>query len=95
LFGFCSAFYVCFGADVEAYKGLGESLGSLFQICLGVFDYKALAAANPPMAVLLFYLYIVVVFFVLLSMFVAIIDDAYANIKVSQAEMKVLVQLQQ
>jgi len=59
-----------------------------------VFDYKALAAANPPMAVLLFYLYIVVVVFVMLSMFVAIIDDAYSTIKDSQDEREAQAQLQ-
>lgn len=38
--------------------------------------------ANSTMAPLLFYLFVVVVFFILLSMFIAIIDDAFAFVKV-------------
>lgn len=86
LTGFAAAFYVCFGMDVQAYRSVGNSFGSLIQALLGVFDYNALRDANSIMAPILFYLYFAVVFFVLLSMFIAILDDSYGQAKEKQTE---------
>eukprot|EP00951_Prasinocladus_malaysianus_P017422 scaffold137335_cov43-Prasinocladus_malaysianus.AAC.1 len=86
LMGFAAAFYVCFGMTVSEYRSLPESFGSLIQALLGVFDYSALRTANSVMAPILFYLYFAVVFFVLLSMFIAILDDSYSAAKENQTE---------
>lgn len=86
LIGFSAAFYVCFGMSVAEYRSFGNSFGSLIQALLGVFDYKALEKANRVMAPLLFYLYFAVVFFVLLSMFIAILDDSYGVVKSNQSD---------
>eukprot|EP00899_Mesostigma_viride_P023042 jgi/Mesvir1/3922/Mv19863-RA.2 len=75
LFGFAAAFYVCFGPEVEDYKSLGDSWGALMRALLGDFDYKALSKANRFMAPFLFYLFFLTVFFILLNMFLAIIND--------------------
>ena len=83
-FGFASAFYVCFGMELEAWKTIGDSLGSLMRILLGDFDYPELQEVNKIMAPLLFYLFIFVSFFVLLNMFIAIICDSYADVKAAQ-----------
>jgi len=82
--GFASAFYVCFGMELESWKTLGDSLGSLMRILLGDFDYPELQETNKIMAPLLFYLFIFVSFFVLLNMFIAIICDSYADVKAAQ-----------
>ena len=82
--GFASAFYVCFGMELAAWKTLGDSLGSLMRILLGDFDYPELQETNKIMAPLLFYLFIFVSFFVLLNMFIAIICDSYADVKAAQ-----------
>ena len=61
LFGFCAAFYVCFGAYVAEFKSLGDSAGTLFRLVVGVFDYfvripgteRAPFLLPPPTALLL------------------------------------------
>ena len=86
LVGFAAAFYVCFGMSVSEYRSIGDAFGSLIQALLGEFDYQDLSDANSVMAPLLFYLYFAVVFFVLLSMFIAILDDSYGAAKDQQTE---------
>ena len=85
LIGFSAAFYVAFGMTVHGYRSIGNSFGSLIQALLGAFDYNELEYANPVMAPILFYLYFLVAFFVLLSMFIAILDDSYGLAKETQA----------
>ncbi|GHP05451.1 polycystic kidney disease 2-like 1 [Pycnococcus provasolii] len=86
LFGFGAAFYVSFGADVYEYRTLSAAHSTLALILLGDFDYAAIYDSNKVMAPLLFYLLQVVMFFILLNMFLAIICDAYADVKGNQSE---------
>jgi len=86
LFGFASAFFITFGADVSDFRTLSESFGTLMRILLGDFDYGALQEANSVMAPVLFYFFNVIVFFILLNMFLAIICDAFAEVKGNQTE---------
>ena len=86
LFGFGAAFYVCFGADIYEYRTLSAAHSTLALILLGDFDYQSMLDSNKIMAPLLFYLLQVVMFFILLNMFLAIICDAYADVKGNQSE---------
>lgn len=54
---------------------------TLFRIILGDFDFAALQAANRLWGPIYFVAYIFFVFFVLLNMFLAIINDTYAEVK--------------
>ena len=85
-FGFSCAFYVCFGGQLAEYRTVGEATTTLMKILLGDFDYGALVNANRVMAPVLFFLYQLFVFFILLNMFVAIINDSYAEVKGNQTE---------
>eukprot|EP00232_Nephroselmis_pyriformis_P001496 CAMPEP_0182913856 /NCGR_PEP_ID=MMETSP0034_2-20130328/38248_1 /TAXON_ID=156128 /ORGANISM="Nephroselmis pyriformis, Strain CCMP717" /LENGTH=1001 /DNA_ID=CAMNT_0025050585 /DNA_START=146 /DNA_END=3151 /DNA_ORIENTATION=+ len=89
-FGFAAAFYVCFGATLFNYKTIGDCFGALTRALLGDFDYQELSDANRVMAPVLFYAYFVMVFFVLLNMFLAIINDSYAEVKGNQSESDLL-----
>jgi len=83
-FGFSCAFFVCFGAEMYNLRSLGDSFGALGRMALGDFDYAGLVATNATMARVLFYSYVIVVVFVVLSMFLALITDAYAEVKASE-----------
>ena len=82
--GFAVAFYLAFGAMVTEYRTLQSSLLSLLRIIMGDFDFDALMAANRPYAFILVLGYVVLVFFILMNMFLAIIGDAYAEVKAKQ-----------
>ncbi|UPR03093.1 polycystin cation channel protein [Chloropicon primus] len=86
IFGFTAAFYVCFGMQLAEFKTLGDSFGALMRLLLGDFDYQAMADTNSIMAPLLFYLFVTFVFMILLNMFLAIITDAYAEVKEEETE---------
>lgn len=54
---------------------------TLFRIILGDFDFHALEQAHFIFGPLYFFLYVFFIFFVLLNMFLAIINDTYSEVK--------------
>jgi hypothetical protein len=44
-FGFCVAFNIAFGSDIEMYKSIKDCLISIFRTMLGDFDYEAMKAS--------------------------------------------------
>ena len=61
---------------------------TLFRIILGDFNFQALQQANRILGPTYFILYVFFVFFVLLNMFLAIINDTYSEVKADLAEQK-------
>jgi len=84
LTGFAAAFYTCFGSSVGQYKTIGSALSGLLLTSLGDINYSDLVDANGVMAPILFYSYILMVFFILLNMFLAILNDSYADVKAEE-----------
>jgi hypothetical protein len=82
--GFGMAFHLAFGLMVPEYRTVGTSLISLLRVILGDFDFDALMNANRPMAFILISSYIILVFFILMNMLLAIIGDAYSEVKSQQ-----------
>ncbi|KAJ8981840.1 hypothetical protein NQ317_001803 [Molorchus minor] len=66
---------------VENYSSFGTAMFSLLRTILGDFDYAEIEQANRILAPIYFLSYIFLVFFVLLNMFLAIINDSYADVK--------------
>jgi polycystin 2 len=61
---------------------------TLFRIILGDFDFIALEYANRILGPIYFTTFVFFVFFVLLNMFLAIINDTYAQVKSEMKEAK-------
>ena len=61
---------------------------TLFRIILGDFNFHELEAANRVLGPIYFILYVFFVFFVLLNMFLAIINDTYSEVKAEIADQK-------
>jgi len=59
---------------------------TLFRLILGDFNFQALQQANRVLGPAFFCLYIFFVFFILLNMFLAIINDTYADVKSDLAD---------
>ena len=53
---------------------------------LGDFDFPSYQAAHPSLGPLFFIIFIFIVFFILLNMFLAIINDTYAEVKSDLAQ---------
>ena len=67
----------------------------MFRIILGDFDFESLEAANRVLGPIFFLTYVFFVFFVLLNMFIAIINDTYGEIKSEIANQKSDIELGQ
>ena len=77
LIGSAQGFFMAFGVDTYDYRDLRASLLSMLRMAVGDFDYSALQSSHAVVGPVMFWIYIILVFFVLMSMFIALISEAY------------------
>nr|AKN21732.1 PKD2L-2 [Schmidtea mediterranea] len=78
---FAQAGYLIFGSQLANYREFYICIFTLFRIILNDCNFKELLPLNPILGPLYFILYVFFVFFILFNMFLAILDDAYGDIK--------------
>lgn len=81
MFGFVFMSYLAFGTHAESFSEITKSLITCFEMLVGTFDYEEMSNANPGIAPLFFILYLLMFVFVLLNIFVAILERAYSIVK--------------
>ena len=78
-----------FGLNLKNYSGIVDSVITLFQMIFGVVDvYWDLLASQSPgtnrlISIIFFDGYVVWMFFILINVFLAILNDAYSSVKES------------
>ena len=77
LLGSSQGFYMAFGLDIYGYRSTVTSTLSLLRMAVGDFDYGELEGSQQLLGPVMFFVYIVLVFFVMMSMFIALISEAY------------------
>ncbi|GLD93807.1 hypothetical protein PINS_up002412 [Pythium insidiosum] len=70
--------FLTFGSKVREYHSLSVSLTSCFQMLLGAFDYNVIYEANPAMAGLFFFSFMISVYLICVNMFIAIMSEYYS-----------------
>merc|ERR1719510_2416442 len=80
-FAFAQLGYLLFGTQVEDFSSFSNAIFTLLRTILGDFDFYALEKANRILGPIFFLSYVFFVFFVLLNMFLAIINDTYSEVK--------------
>ncbi|XP_029962580.1 polycystic kidney disease 2-like 1 protein [Salarias fasciatus] len=80
-FAYAQLGYLLFGTEVESFSTFMKCIFTQFRIILGDFDYDAIDRANRVLGPMYFLTYVFFVFFVLLNMFLAIINDTYSEVK--------------
>ncbi|XP_068597658.1 polycystin-2-like protein 1 [Brachionichthys hirsutus] len=80
-FAYAQLGYLLFGSEVESFSTFAKCIFTQFRIILGDFDYNAIDRANRVLGPIYFVTYVFFVFFVLLNMFLAIINDTYSEVK--------------
>ncbi|VEN47220.1 unnamed protein product [Callosobruchus maculatus] len=80
-FAFSELGYLLFGSAVENFSSFGLAMFTLLRTILGDFNYDELERADRVLAPIYFLSYIFLVFFVLMNMFLAIINDTYNDVK--------------
>ena len=91
IFGFIAfalfAFSV-FSSELEDYSSFTRTMVTQFSMTLGDFDFEALFMVNPMLATLYFFAFIGLNVMVLMNMFIAIINDSYAEIQEETSEIQ-------
>lgn len=78
--------YLIFGTQVRDFSTYLDSIFTLFRIILGDFNFREIEDANRYLGPIFFITYVFFVFFVLINMFLAIINDTYAEVKSDLAQ---------
>jgi len=73
--------YLVFGTQIRDFSTIPNCIFTQLRIILGDFDFQAIEKAHGVIGPLYFFTYIFFVFFVLMNMFLAIINDTYAEVK--------------
>ena len=81
LIAFGQAFFLSFGLDLLEYRTFSTSVFALLRMAVGDFDYVALEQSHNLLGPTLFWMYIFLVFFILMSVFIALISEAYEMAK--------------
>ena len=66
-----------FGMQAPSYNTIINTLGTLFLILLGEFDYAEMNSVSRLWAIIFFIIFVLFMFFVVLNIFLAILNDAY------------------
>ena len=80
-FAFIQLGYLLFGAQAADYSSMYDTTFTLIRTILGDFNFLDIAQANRFFGPLYFICFVFFVFFVLLNMFLAILSDAFGEVK--------------
>lgn len=75
--GFVLMGHNIFGMQAEGFNSIQNTLGTLFLILLGEFDYLEMQSVHPVWSFIYFIFFVIFMFFIVLNIFLAILNDAY------------------
>lgn len=87
-FAFAQLGYLLFGTQVRDFSNFYHAVFTLLRTILGDFNFHEIEDANRVLGPIFFLAYVFFVFFVLLNMFLAIINDTYSEVKEELANQK-------
>ena len=88
LFAFGTLAFAMFGSVLEDYSSFVRTMATQFGMTLGDFDFEAIYMVNPIVATLYFFSFIGLNVMLLMNMFIAIINDSYAEVQEENAEIQ-------
>ncbi|XP_060635243.2 polycystin-2 isoform X2 [Anolis sagrei] len=80
--------YLVFGTQVDDFSTFPDSIFTQFRILLGDFDFTEVEETNRILGPVYFTTFVFFMFFILLNMFLAIINDTYSEVKSDMAQQK-------
>ncbi|KAM4708884.1 polycystin-2 isoform 2-T2 [Discoglossus pictus] len=80
--------YLVFGTQVDDFSTFQNSIFTQFRIILGDFNFSDIEEANRILGPVYFTSFVFFMFFILLNMFLAIINDTYSEVKTDMAQQK-------
>ncbi|XP_041837833.1 polycystin-2 isoform X2 [Melanotaenia boesemani] len=80
--------YLVFGTQVNDFSTFQASIFTQFRIILGDFNFSEIEEANPVLGPLYFTTFVFFIFFILMNMFLAIINDTYSEVKADMSQQR-------
>jgi hypothetical protein len=77
-----------FGAELEDYSTFTRAMVTQFSMTLGDFDFEALVSVSLAFGSLYFFAFVGLNIMVLMNIFIAIINDSYADVQEEAAEIE-------
>ena len=65
--------------QAPGFRKIEETIGTLFLILLGEFDYAEMEEVSSIWAIIFFMFFVIFMFFIVLNIFLAILNDAYTT----------------
>ncbi|CAH1258631.1 PKDREJ [Branchiostoma lanceolatum] len=78
---------IVFGTQIKEFSGFIASLERLIAMLLGDLDFASMSAASPFLGPLFFFGFILLLVFLLLNMFVSIIDSGFGEVNGDESKM--------
>ncbi|XP_029013313.1 polycystin-2 isoform X2 [Betta splendens] len=80
--------YLVFGTQVNDFSTFQASIFTQFRIILGDFEFSEIEEANPVLGPVYFTTFVFFIFFILMNMFLAIINDTYSEVKADMTQQR-------
>ncbi|CAM9203568.1 unnamed protein product, partial [Lampetra planeri] len=80
--------YLVFGTQVNDFSTFQASIFTQFRIILGDFEFSEIENANPVLGPIYFTTFVFFIFFILMNMFLAIINDTYSEVKADMSQQR-------
>ncbi|XP_028834029.1 polycystin-2 isoform X2 [Denticeps clupeoides] len=80
--------YLVFGTQVNDFSTFQACIFTQFRIILGDFDFSEIEEANGVLGPIYFTTFVFFMFFILLNMFLAIINDTYSEVKADMSQQR-------
>ncbi|XP_012660780.1 polycystin-2 isoform X1 [Otolemur garnettii] len=85
--------YLVFGTQIDDFSTFQECIFTQFRIILGDINFAEIEEANRVLGPIYFTTFVFFMFFILLNMFLAIINDTYSEVKSDLAQQKAEMEL--
>ena len=82
--GFALMSHIVFGTMLEEYRSLGSTIASLMRMLLGDFDFDKMKEERRIMSPILFMTFNIVANFLLLNMVIAVLNQAFTDIRLEK-----------
>ncbi|XP_032419472.1 polycystin-2 isoform X1 [Xiphophorus hellerii] len=80
--------YLVFGTQVNDFSTFQASVFTQFRIILGDFGFSEIEESNPVLGPVYFTTFVFFIFFILMNMFLAIINDTYSEVKADMSQQR-------
>uniref|UniRef100_A0A6Q2XY96 Polycystin-2 n=1 Tax=Esox lucius TaxID=8010 RepID=A0A6Q2XY96_ESOLU len=80
--------YLVFGTQVNDFSTFQACIFTQFRIILGDFEFSEIEEANPVLGPIYFTTFVFFIFFILMNMFLAIINDTYSEVKADMSQQR-------